>query len=220
MDVDMIPDALREVVRRDLRPVRPFASPWRRALPLAVLATGTAVAILRVYGVRADIARLGLVGWGPSAYEALLGFMLLALAFRESIPDISIDNSTLVLWIAVGTASLLVITAVTMHFSPTGPPGEKAGRFAIYCIERVALFGAPLILTAAALSARSPVFRPMSAGAFCGLGSGLFIDAVWRLSCSISEPSHVLLSHTGGVAALALLAVLMTHVVARVQDSP
>jgi hypothetical protein len=46
--------------------------------------------------------------------------------------------------------------------------------------------------------------RPAIAGGLCGLSAGVLSDAGWRLSCWISNPSHILESH--GLALLALTA--------------
>ena len=81
------PAALREVVLRDLRPVRPLSPPSRRAVPLLVLALLSIALQPLVLGVRGDAARLGpFLMWGLSAAQGLLGCFLLVAALREAVP--------------------------------------------------------------------------------------------------------------------------------------
>jgi len=70
-------------------------------------------------------------------------------------------------------------------------------------IEPMAI-GAPFMVLATLLCARAFPTRPAIAGALCGMSAGVLSDAGWRLSCWISQPSHIVGSH--GLAILGLTA--------------
>jgi len=80
-------DALLAEVRRDLRAVRPWPTPWRDALRLSPLAFGISVALPLLVGLRRDAVAVGpLVAWGVSLVQVALGIVLIWMATREGRP--------------------------------------------------------------------------------------------------------------------------------------
>lgn len=68
-----VPTALVERIRRDLRPVRPLASPARRTLLLLPLGALLLVGVLVVWGFRQNLSLLTSARWGShclGAYHA------------------------------------------------------------------------------------------------------------------------------------------------------
>ena len=72
------------------------------------------------------------------------------------------------------------------------------------CVAWPLAIGAPFTPIATPMAVRAFPTRPAIAGALCGMSAGVLSDAGWRLSCWISEPTHIVGSH--GLAMLGLAA--------------
>src|SRR5512135_930208 len=93
----VIPQALRDAVARDLRPVRPLARPWQRAAIVLPLALVLLVAAPIVFGLRGDAGRVGLaLTWGVSVFQLGLGMVLVGMALREAVPGRALSTPSLV----------------------------------------------------------------------------------------------------------------------------
>ena len=55
----------------------------------------------------------------------------------------------------------------------------------------------------------------MLTGALAGLGAGLLSDGSWRTYCEVSDPVHVLTSHSASVVLLTLGGILLAWAAAR-----
>ena len=206
------PRNYREQILSNLTPVRPLRSPSRRAWMLVPVGLALAATAPLLAGQRGDLeAYAPLATWGFTGSQTLLGLWLLALAFREAVPGRNVSRRALV---GAATLSLLLVTGVTVltnSVSPTVVPRGVELRFWAECVIGPMVLGAPFMLIATLMAVRAFPTRPAIAGALSGLSAGMLTDAGWRLSCWISEPSHVIGSHglamLGLAAAGALLAV-------------
>jgi hypothetical protein len=84
-----------------------------------------------------------------------------------------------------------------------------------FCVRGSLAAGAPLLFLAGWWLGRSLPGQPWLAGALFGAGAGLTADAGWRLVCPVSDPWHVLVSHTGAVVVLATIGAVGAYLVAR-----
>jgi hypothetical protein len=199
----IVPTALRESVRRDLRPVRPLAAPWVRALLVVPLALAALVAVPLIFGLRPDAGVLGGgLSWGISIGQVALGLGLIVLALRESIPGRALSPASFVVALGAASGAVVAVTWLTYTASPTVAPPARAARYFLICFRDSSMVGVPVVALAAVLAARAWPLKPAIAGALYGAGGGVIADAAWRLFCEVSEPSHVLAAH--GLAILTL----------------
>jgi len=195
----------RQEIVRSLAPVRPLLAPSRRVwmlLPLGLLLTITAPLAA---GQRGDLSAYApLITWGLTGLQSLLGVWLLALGLREAVPGQNVS------WRALTFASALTIilvggvTVLTNSASATFVPPGREWQYWAECVGWPMALGAPFMVLTTLMAARAFPTRPMIAGGLCGMSAGILSDAGWRLSCWISEPTHVVGSH--GLAILALTA--------------
>jgi hypothetical protein len=201
-----MPAALLEKVRRDLRPVRPLAPPWRRALAVAPLAVLLLLGQPLLWQWRSNLSALGgPVSWGLSVLQAAAGLTLVGAALREAVPGRRLPGAALLAALGGGVALVLGVTLFTAHVLPTVMPPAVALRFWWECWGMAVLAGLPAMAAAASLSARLLAGRPAVAGALYGLGAGLMTDAGVRLFCWVTAPEHVILAHGGAVLTFAAL---------------
>lgn len=204
------PEELRRAVANDLRPVRPLPSPWLRVLfllPLALLLLGF---IHFAHPVRFDAERLGaMLLWGLSAAQAVAGLVLLGAALRESLPGRTLSGRLL----RIGAGLLLLwlagVSLATWGRSPTLPPAGHEAFYWRWCSGWPVALGLPLVVTSLWLVRRAWPLRPALAGALCGAGTGLLIDAGWRTYCEVSQLQHIIGSHMLAVVVLTALGALL-----------
>jgi hypothetical protein len=207
-----IPPALRARVFADLRPVRPLADPWRRALAVVPVAALLFVAAHVAYGTRRDLG--GALLWGASLVQVAMAIGLAVAALREVIPDRSMGPAARVTLFLAGCALALLITGLAWHASGTVAPDAKAYVYWKYCLAHTIEFGLPILTVMLVLASRGVIWRPTLVGGLAGLAAGLSADAAWRTFCSVSEPSHVLTAHFGGIVVLVVTGALAARVVA------
>lgn len=194
----------RDEIVASLAPVRPLAAPARRMgmlLPLGVLLAATAPWLS---GGRGDLAAYApFLTWGAAALQSLLGLWILALGFREAVPGRNVSRGALLLASTVSVSIVAVVTVLTNGASASvGAPG-RAWLDWIECVVWPAALGAPFMIVATLMAVRAFPTRPAVAGALCGLSAGILSDAGWRLSCWISDPTHILQSHALAILILA-----------------
>ena len=206
-----MPAALRQRLLDQYEPVRPLPSPWLRATWVAPLAVLALVAAPLWFSVRIDAPRLGWMAlWGASAMQSVLGLVVVAAAFRESVPGRTWSRASTLAWMI---APMVVVVAVTLMSWEASPILLRRQRWlvAAMCFSGSAATALPVVALASVLAARAYPVRPAIAGAMLGLGSGLMADAGWRIFCHFSEPAHVLSAHLAAVVVSSLLgAVLAT----------
>jgi hypothetical protein len=215
-----VPDDLRDIIARDLRPVKPLASPLRRIVSMLPIALALLVASVIAFGLRQDAGHIGpVLTWGASIAQMLLGLALIVLALRESVPGTTLPRR--VVGTAFGSAAIavLTITFLTWMTSPTRiAPGYEIWVSGV-CLTGTIVSALPALAFAGWLAARAFPLRPRIAGALYGIGAGLLADAGWRLFCHFSNPAHVLGAHTAGVVLAGVIGMGAAAIVGR-GDTP
>ncbi len=198
-----LPAALRDRVFADLRPVRPLADPWKRALILAPIGLALIALVHVRWGTRSDIGVVLL--WGLSLLQIAVGIGLVIAALREVIPDRALSRGAQVVLFAGGLVLALGVTYLVWHASPSVAPPAYRYPYWRACLRGTVEIGLPVLLAILLLAARGMMWRPGLVGGLAGLAAGLIADAGWRTFCSVSEPAHVLSAHFAGIVVLALV---------------
>ncbi len=205
--------ALRDAIRKDLRPVHPLRSPWRRALWLTPLAAATLGCAVLVFSLRRDAGRLGwALTWGGSITQVLLGLWLIVLALRDAVPGRELNLRLLAAAAAILLGFSTGLTIQTWHASPIGIR-TAWGLITTECFVGTWVTALPLLFGTVLLVSRAFPTRPWTTGLLAGLGAGAGADAGWRLFCHFTTPAHVLLSHTAGMLAAGVSGALLARTV-------
>ena len=194
-------DRVRRLVAEDLRPVRPLFPPTWRVLAVSPIAAVLAFLAGLRYGHRQDFEQLGgIITWGLSATQWIIGLLMLGLALRQAIPGYGVSRRTLWIGCGVAVSAILTATVVTYAAHPTFVPPDRTWRLWSLCLIGPLEFGVPLLVVSILLAGRACPTRPAGVGALCGLAAGVVADSGWRLTCWISVPTHVLGAHALAVA--------------------
>ena len=209
-----IPHALRSAIEADLRPVRPLATPSRRALALLPLGIVLLIGMPAFWVWFRHITVLApWPWWSFSPLETAAGLVVLAAAFREAVPGRELPGIALSALVAVAWTGFLAInlaSAVAVDVQ-----SETVVRWIRDCIAMTATFSVPALAIPAWLVSRALPNRPAVTGALCGLGVGLMSDAGLRMLCWNGEQVHVLAAHGGAIAMLMALGAASAVVVER-----
>jgi len=213
-----VPPALLAAIAGDLRPVRPLASPSRRALALLPLGIVLLLGMPAFWVWYANIRVLVPVSWWFfSPLETVVGLLLLAAAFREAVPGRELPAGALTALLACALVGFLAINLASALVVPGGVRPDTAALWLRECIGRTVAFSIPALAIPAWLVARALPNRPALTGALCGLGIGLMADAGLRAMCWDGEHAHVVLAHGGSIAVLVALGAVSATLVERVK---
>jgi hypothetical protein len=218
-----VPAVLLQRVARDLRPVSPLASPWRRMLGLIPLGALMLIGVPLVWGFRANLAPLTssawgvAVAWGLSGVQTLAGLLVVGAALRESVPGRTLPAARVTATLGFGCAVVLGVTWLTDLVMPSVSPPGTWTRFVWECAAIALLSGLPGLFVVAWAVSRALPPRPAVAGAIYGLGAGILADSGVRLFCWVSEPSHVLAAHGGAILALMVAGAILSVIVERIR---
>ncbi len=196
-----VPVALLNHVRANFEPVKPLASPSRRALAFVPLAILLFFGPPMYYHWRENLLQLpGWMSWGMSALESLGGSALMGLALRESVPGMTVRPRWLLLALVAGVLLFTCVSLATANVLPTPLHDPNSWtRLAWECTLDELLFAIPSLAVSAWLVARALPMRPALTGAAYGLAVGLMADAGVRLFCWIDQPLHVFAGHGGAI---------------------
>ncbi len=196
-----VPVALLNHVRANFEPVKPLASPSRRALAFVPLAILLFFGPPMYYHWRENLLQLpGWMSWGMSALESLGGSALMGLALRESVPGMTVRPRWLLLALVAGVLLFTCVSLATANVLPTPLHDPNSWtRLARECTLDELLFAIPSLAVSAWLVARALPMRPALTGAAYGLAVGLMADAGVRLFCWIDQPLHVFAGHGGAI---------------------
>jgi hypothetical protein len=211
-----VPDELRAVITRDLRPLAPLAAPARRSLGVVPVAVALLFAAVVIFGLRRDAGRIGLLlTWGASTLQMILGLTLVVAALREAVPGTTLPRRVAGIVFGSAVIAVLAITFLTWTTSPTMiAPGIVTYVWGI-CLTGTIVSALPVLAVAGLLAARAFPLRPRLAGALYGVGAGLIADSGWRLFCHFSHPAHVLGAHTLGIVVTGLLGMIAATLMVR-----
>lgn len=216
--MNKVPASLESIIKADIRPVRRLRPPALRVMWLTPLALITLGAASRIFSVREDASLLGWgLTWGTSMLQTAVALALIALALRDAVPGRSIGNAAVTLAIGLVGGLTAVVTLRTWSISPTAIETLSPLIVGQICFTGTVIAALPLLIASAVLAHRAFTVRPWSSGALYGLGAGLGADAGWRLFCHFSDPAHVFPTHTGAVACVVLLGMLMARATASVR---
>ncbi len=199
------PDWLRRAVAADIRPVRPLASPARRAIAVGAWAPIAAALVLALLGARADLPVRGWAGTlAPAALEVAAGLALVALALAETVP--ARGAARVHVLAALGLAALAFVgqAAWTRGASPGVAVPDPLLSHGPHCFALQVAVGVPALALVALMVARAAPLRAAWAGFVGGAGAGLVAEGVYHLHCPITDLRHVLIWHGAAIAALAL----------------
>ena len=113
-----IPTPLFDAIRRDLKPVRPLASPERRALGLLPLASVLLVGLPVFWSSRNHSVLAPWPAMLLSSLETVLSLVILFAAFREAVPGRELAGRALASLIGSAAVAFIVVNATTL--SPVG----------------------------------------------------------------------------------------------------
>lgn len=213
-----VPPALLSAVQRDLRPVRPLASPARRALAMLPLGLVLLVGLPAFWIWLRDGGPLAPWPWRlGSPLETAAGLAILAAAFREAIPGRELTTKALAAAFVLAAVGFVALNFASALPVPPGVGPETVAQWMRDCIRMAATFSVPALAIPAWLVARGLPARPALTGALCGLGTGLMADAGLRMLCWNGERLHVLLAHGGAIVLLMLVAALGAVLIERLK---
>lgn len=215
MNKTRVPAALFSAVKRDMRPIRPLASPTRRALALLPVAIVLLVGMPMFWAWRTHGVLAPWPSWGLSLMETALSLVILAAAFREAVPGRELSGRTLAVLTCIACIGFLLVNATTR--GPATVPAETWIRWVRECISMAIAFSAPALMAPAWLVSRALPNRPALTGALCGLGVGVMADAGLRLACWDGVYTHIVLAHGGAIVLLVALGALSAMLVERIK---
>jgi hypothetical protein len=200
MNLESVPNGLREAVARDLAAVRPIHPAWMRTVvSVAVLAVVLAFTLASA-SLRSDIDQLPMwLSWGCSALQITLGVLLIGMALREAVPGAALPIGS-IRWVAVTAVVVQVMVGIaTAVYSPAIAVSGSSMATGVGCLSHESVvvlptFAITLWLVFRALPLRAPV-----AGLLGGAGASVASDGVLHLICPMSDLRHVLVWHTGAV---------------------
>jgi hypothetical protein len=208
--------AVERQILGDLRPVRPLARPWKRALGVCGVGALLACGVYLGFGVRHDARLLGRgVLWGLSGLQAAYGVILIVSALRVSIPGRTLARQFAAGLLLAGVGLVLTITYATWLAHASLVPIGRQYLYWSICFRTPVLLGLPPLLLTLLLAFRAYPTRPALTGALAGLGAGLLSDGSWRTYCEVSDPGHVLTSHVASVVLLTAGGLLLALLFAR-----
>jgi hypothetical protein len=208
--VEAPPKILRDAIAADLVAVRPLRAPLVRALWLVPLAVMLLFAAPVVFAFR-NLQELGWMwAWGASVGQLVAGIGIAVAALHEAVPGRTWSRAHLTVLFVLPALLLLTITIGSWHASPALLRAQW-WQIGFACLASTAVTALPVTTLASVLAVRAFPTRPGVTGALAGLSGGLVADAGWRLFCHFSEPTHVIVTHLGGIAIAVVTGVLVTR---------
>lgn len=201
-----LPPTLRRAIADDRGPVRPLASPVRRALALLAWAAIAVPVLLALRGLRPDLDALGfLCGWGVVVAEVAAGTALVALALAEAVPGRGAGRGTALVALAAALGLFGGLALLARRESPGMAVGDALRDHGLGCFSLQGLVGVTALAVAAVLVLRAAPLRASLSGLLAGAGAGLMAEGVYHLDCPITDLTHVLVWHGSAILLLALL---------------
>lgn len=214
MSQTQVPAALLSVVRRDLVPVRPLASPARRALALLPIGVLLLAGMPAFWHWQAHVKLAPWTSWSLSALETGLSLVILAAGLREAVPGRELSAQKL--WTIVISACAGFVLFNLGAQPPAPMPNHSWMHWVWECLYMTITFSIPALAAPAWLVARALPNRPALAGALCGLGVGIMADAGLRLFCR-DGGTHLIVAHGGAIVLLVVLGAMCATIVERVK---
>lgn len=193
-------EELKKQVASDMRPQKPLAASWMRAMLLLPAFLVLLIVVLAGFGLRSDYLTLGALGsWGLSLLQLVIAFGLIWAGLQMVIPG---SGPSMVVVTSLGLLAIILhilVAGITFELSPVYLPEGREWALTVICFLMIFLLGILPLSVASLLAARGFTWLPALVGGVCGLGAGLAAEAIWRIHCSVTSWDHILSSHTTAV---------------------
>lgn len=212
MTEDRLYQQIREKIEEDFAPVKPLKEPWKRAFWIFPFVLLLAVAVLAVFHLRTDASNFTPLGlYGFILLQVAVCYLLLSAVLKTGVPGSFLSLSSLALLGVTAAAVFLEASRVHYSASPNPPPPGQEISMGAACIAIVGIMGVASLIGGFFLARHGLPLRSGTTGLLLGLGSGLAVEAVWRLHCPFTSWSHVLVFHGGAVLILASAGVVFGY---------
>jgi hypothetical protein len=200
-------ERVRDEISRNLEPVTPLRPAWMSALVAVPAALFLLSLVLVVYGLRSDAATIGgWALWGPASLMVGAAYAVLMLALVQRAPESTVSRMW---WAALPLLAIgmqLVGSYWTLAYS--APQATVSWQTEAMCFGRITALGVPPVILVLWLLSRGLPLRPKVAGLLAGIGGGLVSEGVYRLSCGMSSPAHIVPWHTGAILVMGLFGLI------------
>ncbi len=200
-------ERVRDEISRHLEPVTPLRPAWMSALVAIPVALFLLSLVLVVYGLRSDAAAIGgWALWGPASLMVLAAYAVLMLALVQRAPESTVSRMW---WVALPLLAIGVQLGGTYWtLAHSGPAAAVSWQTEALCFGRISALGVPPVILVLWLLSRGLPLRPKVAGLLAGIGGGLVSESVYRLSCGMSNPAHIVPWHTGAILVMGLFGLI------------
>lgn len=200
-------ERVRDEISRTLEPVTPLRPAWMSALVAIPVALFLLSLVLVVYGLRSDAATIGgWALWGPASLMVGAAYAVLMLALVQRAPESTVSRMW---WVALPLLAIgLQLGGSYWTLAHSGLPGAVSWRTEAMCFGRITALGVPPVILVLWLLSRGLPLRPKVAGLLAGIGGGLVSEGVYRLSCGMSTPAHIVPWHTGAILVMGLFGLI------------
>lgn len=204
MTEDLLYKKIRERIGNDFARVKPLKEPWKRALWIFPIVLLLAAAILAVFHLRPDVSNFHpLELYGLIFLQVAVCYVLLRSILKTGVPGSYLSLSYLATLGVAATAVFLAASLVLYRAGPNHPAAGQEWSMGAACISVVGILGAASLIGGFFLARYGLPLRAPATGLLLGLGSGLAVEAAWRLHCPFTSWDHVLVFHGGAVLILA-----------------
>lgn len=200
-------ERVRDEISRTLEPVTPLRPAWMSALVAIPVALFLLSLVLVVYGLRSDAATIGgWALWGPASLMVGAAYAVLMLALVQRAPESTVSRMW---WVALPLLAIgLQLGGSYWTLAHSGLPGAVSWQTEAMCFGRITALGVPPVILVLWLLSRGLPLRPKVAGLLAGIGGGLVSEGVYRLSCGMSTPAHIVPWHTGAILVMGLFGLI------------
>jgi len=206
---ELLLERLRQEIASDLKPEKPLASAWRRALFLFPVWGALLVLSVGGFGIRNDYEILGpWAAWVLALIQFAVAYLLAIAGLRLAIPGALFAAGSIRLAAILAIVFHLGIAAITLQRSPVAVAANRVWELWAICFLITLMMSLVPLAVAVIFASKGLPFNPISVGALCGLGSGLAGEAAWRMHCHYTAWEHILAAHTSAVLAAAIVGAL------------
>jgi hypothetical protein len=205
-------DELIESLSADLPKVAPGAVARRVALGLGLGAVGSALLMLAWLGPRADLAAAVATPmfWMKFGYAAATGLIAAVLLTRLARPAARPGVLAAVVLAPFAVVALMAL----VRFAQAPPEARHAllmGHSSSHCPWRILLIGLPVLAGAVWAARGLAPTRLAPAGLAAGLCAGGIGAAIYAVACNETSAPFLAIWYTLGIAVLAVVGVLASH---------
>ena len=200
MNLESAPSELRQIIERDLDPIRPLHPAWMRTLvAVAVMAVVLAFS-LATASLRSDLDQIPMwLSWGCSVFQLALAVILIGMALREAIPGAGAPVGAVRTAAMTALITQILVGVATSIYSPAVPMPGSGFAAGVGCLKHEFILALPTFVVTLLLVFRALPLRAPTAGLLGGAGAAIASDEILHMLCPMSDVMHVLVWHTGAV---------------------